>query len=49
MHEFLENEDGSFRLTNYHLRQEDIEYVYGPYGKHYMEARKMINRERTKR
>lgn len=30
-HEFLERGDGTFRLTNYPLRQEDIEFFYKPY------------------
>lgn len=30
-HEFRENEDGTFRLTNYPLRQSDIDQIYTPY------------------
>lgn len=30
-HEFKSNHDGTYRLTNYDLREEDIEHIYEPY------------------
>lgn len=48
-HEFEERPDGSFRLTNYHLRKEDLEYIYGPYGRAYMDARKIVEKAKVGR
>jgi hypothetical protein len=41
-HEFLEREDGSIRLTNYELRNEDREYIYKPYIEAYKAAKERI-------
>jgi hypothetical protein len=38
-HEFSDQGDGRFRLTNYALRDADREYIYKPYLKAYAEAR----------
>lgn len=38
-HEFLEKADGQFRLSNYQLRLEDIEFIYGPYVAAYKAAK----------
>jgi hypothetical protein len=47
-HEFLEREDGTFRLTNYDLRDEDIEFIYKPYLKAYAEAKQLHTQARMK-
>lgn len=41
-HEFAELSDGGYRLTNYHLRPEDITYIYEPYLKAYKQAKESI-------
>lgn len=46
-HEFGEKEDGSYRLTNYHLRPQDITAIYDPYLRWYEESKKMIAKART--
>lgn len=38
-HEFTEKEDGSFHLTNYELRPDDIRLIYEPYLAAYRAAR----------
>lgn len=41
-HELRENEDGSFRLTNYELRPEDVKHLYEPYLEAYKRAKERI-------
>lgn len=41
-HEFLEREDGTFRLTNYDLRDDDVIYIYRPYVAAYTTAKERI-------
>lgn len=41
-HEFAENADGSFRLTNYRLRPEDIQLIYEPYLEAYKAAQSKV-------
>jgi hypothetical protein len=41
-HEFCERPDGSFRLTNYDLRPEDIEFIYRPFVDSYRRAQEQI-------
>lgn len=38
-HELKENENKTFRLTNYSLRSEEIEHIYRPYLQAYQEAK----------
>lgn len=41
-HEFQDNHDGTFRLTNYDLRDEDMQCIYQPYITAYLAARARI-------
>lgn len=41
-HELEEREDGSFRLTNYDLREEDVVHIYRPYLEAYRAAKERI-------
>lgn len=41
-HELQEDPDGTFRLTNYQIRQEDVELIYSPYLEAYRAAKARI-------
>ncbi len=43
-HEFDDHEDGTFRLTNYDLRPEDVALIYAPYLEAYRSAKAQIER-----
>lgn len=42
LHELAELEDGSMRLTNYDLREEDVVHIYRPYLEAYRAAKERI-------
>jgi hypothetical protein len=44
LHEFKDNKDGSFRLTNYHLRPADISIIYDKYLRWYRQAKVHLER-----
>lgn len=43
-HEFSENEDGTFRFTNYPLRSSDVDFIYARYLKDILYAKQKIDR-----
>lgn len=44
-HELVERDDGTFRLTEYALRQEDILYLYQPYLAAYHRAQELLDKQ----
>jgi len=43
LHELQEREDGTYKLTDYHLRNEDVLYIYEPYLKALGRSKEMLS------